>query len=201
MTSQADDLILNVVGDQVALGPLDRRFLDRYVRWINDPGTVRTLDLMAIPLTSEGEAEWYEHVIRDRNRHFTIYERATMDPIGTCDIRDVDHVHRSCSIGMLIGEASSRGRGYGTEATRLLLDVAFTALGMHSVWLGVYSYNLAGIRAYEKAGFRHAGRRRESRLLNGEMYDLLLMDIVRDEFESPVLGAIFAPDKPRVTER
>ena len=42
---------------------------------------------------------------------------------------------------------------YGTEATRLVLDYAFTALGLHSVMLTCYEFNLAGRRAYEKVGF------------------------------------------------
>lgn len=198
MTDPGHDApILNVVGEHVALGPMDRRYIPTYTRWINDPGTLRTLDLITMPMPEEREIEWYDRVIHDGNRHFTIFSLPEMDPIGNGELREIDHLHRSCTIGMLIGEPSARGKGYGTEATRLLLDVAFTALGMHSVWLAVYSYNLAGIRAYEKAGFRHAGRRRQSRQLNGEMHDILIMDIVRDEFVSPVLGKHFRPDQPR----
>ncbi len=36
------------------------------------------------------------------------------------------------------------GRGYGTETTRLMLDYAFTALGLHNVMLTVFVFNAAG---------------------------------------------------------
>ncbi len=54
-----------------------------------------------------------------------------------------------------------------------------------------------GLRAYEKAGFRPIGRRRECRVMGGEVYDEVYMDRLASEFESPVLARVFAPDTPR----
>jgi diamine N-acetyltransferase len=97
----------------------------------------------------------------------------------------------------MIGEADCRGKGYGTETTRLMLDYAFTALGLHNVMLTVFEYNLAGRRAYEKAGFREFGRRRQSRWMGGRLWDEVYMDCLASEFTSPLLGHIFVPDQPR----
>jgi RimJ/RimL family protein N-acetyltransferase len=189
--------ILNVRGQQIALGPLRRDLIPTYARWLNDLGTLRTLGVLPAPLTLEAEEAWYERAATGEARYFTIYELATLRPIGTCDLRDVDHRNRVASIGLLIGEPDARGKGYGTEATQLLLDVAFTVLGLHSVWLTVFSYNLVGQRCYAKAGFREVGRRRECRLLDGVLHDEIVMDILAPEFESPVLGALFRPDESR----
>ena len=93
---------------------------------------------------------------------FTIYAIEGWQPIGTTDLFEIDHRLRTARFGMLIGEADARGKGYGTETVRLMLDYAFTALGLHNVMLNVSEYNLAGRRAYEKAGFKEFGRRRES---------------------------------------
>ena len=54
-----------------------------------------------------------------------------------------------------------------------------------------------GLRAYEKAGFKQIGRRRECRVMGGKVYDEIYMDCLASEFESPVLGRVFAPDAPR----
>jgi RimJ/RimL family protein N-acetyltransferase len=78
-----------------------------------------------------------------------------------------------------------------------MIDYAFTALGLNNVMLTVSEYNLAGRRAYEKAGFREFGRRREADTIGGQLYDEIFMDIIASEFESPVLGEIFVPDEPR----
>src|SRR2546421_514602 len=126
-----------------------------------------------------------------------IYERATWRPIGSTGLHAVDYRNRSAGFGIMIGEADCRGRGHGTEATRLMLDYAFTALGLHNVALTVYEFNHAGQRAYAKAGFKEFGRRRQCRLMGGRLWDEVHMDCLATEFTSPVLGRVFAPDEPR----
>jgi RimJ/RimL family protein N-acetyltransferase len=147
-------------------------------------------------MTLEEETAWYERAAVDDARvGFTIYERATGRAIGNCGLHEVDLPNRRTLVGIMIGEPEARGRGYGTEAMRLLLDFAFTALGLHSVMLMVFEYNGAGLRCYEKVGFREVGRRRESRWYNGRFWDEIYMDILATEFTSPVLSAIFAVDE------
>jgi diamine N-acetyltransferase len=67
-----------------------------------------------------------------------------------------------------------------------MLDYAFTALGLHNVMLTVFAFNPAGLRAYEKAGFRPIGWRRECRVMGGEVYDEIHIDCLASEFERPV---------------
>jgi diamine N-acetyltransferase len=194
---EENEPILNVRGKRVALGPLRRDLLPLYTRWINDPAVLRTLGALPMPLALEAEERWYDAAVSGADRFFTIYRIEGMAPIGTCDLRDIDHRNRTASVGILIGEGSERGKGYGAEAMRLLLDVGFTVLGLHNIWLSTYAFNLAGYHCYRKAGFREIGRRRECRLLNGVLHDEIFMDMLASEFESPVLAGIFAPDTPR----
>jgi Acetyltransferase (GNAT) domain len=84
-----------------------------------------------LPLTSEKEQEWYD--------------RETLRPIGNTGPRSVDHRNRTATFGILIGEPECGGKGYGTESTRLMLDYAFTVLGLHNVMLtGLESNPAAG---------------------------------------------------------
>jgi hypothetical protein len=53
--------------------------------------------------------------------------------------------------------------------------------------------NPAGIRAYEKAGFKEFGRRRKCRMMGGQLWDEIYMDCLSSEFESTVLKRIYAP--------
>ncbi len=78
-----------------------------------------------------------------------------------------------------------------------MLDFAFPVLGLHNVTLTVYEFNLAGRRAYEKAGFREVGRRRQCHWMGGRFWDEFFMDCLATEFTSPVLGRIFVADTPR----
>ena len=97
--------------------------------------------------------------------------------------------------GISIADPAARGKGYGTEATRLMLDYAFTALGLHNVTLGAVAANPGAIRAYEKAGFREIGRRRQSWRIGAARYDEVLMDCLATEFVSPVLRHVFVSDE------
>jgi len=141
--------ILNIEGDLVAVGPLRRDLLPLYQRWINDLGTMRTLGLAPLPMTREKEQEWYDQQSKaEDDVPFTIYERETLRPIGNTGLHGVDYRDRSATFGILIGEPDCRGKGYGTETMHLMLDYAFTALGLHNVMLTVFEFNPAG------AGFR-----------------------------------------------
>lgn len=189
--------IVNMAGNRVALGPNRRDLIPTYQRWINDFATLRTLGAVPPgPTTLERETDWYEHPGTSEVR-FTIYERETWRPIGGTGFHAVDFRNRTTTFGLMIGEPDARGRGYGTETTILMLDYAFTVLGLHSVMLTVNEFNLAGQRVYEKAGFKEFGRRRQARWMAGRFWDDVYMDCLADDFDSPVLAHIFAPDEPR----
>jgi RimJ/RimL family protein N-acetyltransferase len=193
----ADTPLVNMIGDLVAIGPLRRDLLPLYVRWINDFQTIRTLGVPPRPMTAEAEAAWFDNQAAGADPLFTIYELATWRAIGNTGLHGIDYRNRTATFGIMIGEPECRGKGYGTETARLMLDYAFTALGLHNVMLTVYEFNLAAQRAYRKAGFREIGRRRSAKLMGGKYWDEIFMDCIAEEFESPLLKAIFQADEPR----
>jgi RimJ/RimL family protein N-acetyltransferase len=195
--TEPDSPIFNIEGESVALGPARRDLIPLYLRWVNDFGTTRTLAIQPRPLTLDQEIAWYDSTATDESCHFfTIYERATGRPIGNCELAAIDVFNRRGEVGIMIGEPDARGRGYGTEAMRLLLDFAFTAVGLHSVMLLVYEFNPVARRSYEKVGFREIGRRRQCRWFDGRFWDEIFMDILVSEFESPVLKSVLAQKQP-----
>lgn len=191
------DPIVNIVGEAVMLGPLRRDLVPLYQRWVNNFGTQRTLGGPPAPITYERELTRYNQLSTADAALFTIYVRETAQPIGITELKEIDRRSRTANFVIFIGQPEARGQGYGTEATRLMLDYAFTALGLHNVDLQAYEFNLSGLRAYERAGFRMAGRRRQSYWMGGRFWDTIYMDCLASEFVSPVLGAVFASDRPR----
>ena len=187
--------VLNILGEKVALGPLVRVHLPLYARWYNDFRVIRTFDTPR-PRSLEDLTERFQHAaVSDDARWFTIYERASWRPIGRTDLFEIDRRHGTATWGLVIGERDAHGKGYGTETARLMLDYAFTALGLHNVRLDVDEFNLAGRRAYENAGFREIGRRRQATWMGGRFWDLIYMDCLATEIASPVLGQTFRPDR------
>jgi diamine N-acetyltransferase len=180
-------------GERVALGPLHRGLLPLIERWDND---FQVADLRGDdprPRSAESIAAGWEPLLRGERPDwigFAIYALPELRPIGIINIRDFTNPHGTAEFGIAIGEATDRGQGFGTEATRLLLDYAFTVLGVYNVWLDTLSYNTGAIRAYEKAGFREIGRRRGARMLAGTRYDVVLMDCIADEIIPPATRAL-----------
>jgi diamine N-acetyltransferase len=139
----------------------------------------------------EASKERFERALGDETKAmFCIYERSTMRPIGTTSLEEINRIHSAAEFDIRIGEKDCWGKGYGTEATRLMLDYGFTALGLHSIRLVVLSYNERAIHAYTRAGFKRAGRIREAWRLGGRAYDLIQMDCLSTEFQSEVLHSL-----------
>ncbi len=80
---------------------------------------------------------------------------------------------RCAELGIALGREYI-GRGYGSDATRVIVNYGFREMGLHRIQLSVAPFNLAGIRAYEKAGFVEEGHHRESVLHDGRWYDEVL---------------------------
>jgi RimJ/RimL family protein N-acetyltransferase len=192
--------IVNIVGKLVTLGPISRDLVPLYTRWMNDFTTLRTLGVARVgPMTQEQEESWYADTAHNRGGGvlFVIREKATGVPIGNVSLNRIFESDRSAIFGIMIGEASARGRGYGTEAAHLMLDYAFTALGLHSVSLTCAEFNPAARRAYAKAGFRECGRVRENIWYAGRYWDTIYMDCLESEFSESVLKPIFTPEQER----
>ncbi|MCB0878383.1 MAG: GNAT family N-acetyltransferase [Thermoleophilia bacterium] len=172
---------LAIEGEIAALGPLSRDLLPVYHQWNNSLDVIRGQAREEL-LTLEHIEEWYEQVT-DRSSddaYFTIYERDDMRPVGRTALKKIDHRHGTATFSIYV--ADGRGRGVGTEATRLTLDWAFNHLGLVNVMLEVDGWNERAVRAYEKAGFQVIGPRRAATFNMGERHDELLMDITADDF-------------------
>lgn len=180
----AEPPIITVAGERVALGPLRRDLLPLYDRWFNDPEVGRHYFPQVRPHTREEREAWYERLARGEpdSAQFLIYERATLRPIGKAHLDGIDHVNRTAAFGILIGERDCWGKGYGTEATRLVLDYGFTLLGLHNIVLTVDADHERATRAYRRAGFREIGRRREARRRGNRVCDEIYMDCLATEF-------------------
>ncbi len=97
--------------------------------------------------------------------------------VGTCCFWGIDLHNRRAHLGIGIG-AEHRGRGIGTDATKVMLRYGFVDRGFHRIQLEVLASNVAAIRAYEKAGFVEDGRMRESAWVRGEFVDEVYMSVL-----------------------
>ncbi len=107
--------------------------------------------------------------------------------VGSTFLHSLDEHDRRARFAIGIFDATVWNRGYGTEATRLVLRHAFETLRLHRVELRVLEYNARAIACYRKCGFVEEGIEREDALIDGRWYSDLRMSVLEYEFRA--LGA------------
>ncbi len=188
--------IINIVGEKVALGPIHRGVLPLLTKWENDFAVGFLAGDTLQPTPQEAMEKHNESLFQgEQGNHvfFIIYEYVTLRPIGLTELRRINHRHGTAAFGILIGEKDCWDKGYGTEATRLVLDYGFTIVGLHNIRLSTFAYNERAIRAYTRAGFRIIGRQREAYRWGNKLYDNVIMDCISTEFETPLKRILTLP--------
>ncbi len=104
--------------------------------------------------------------------------------IGTCGYHNVIETDRTCELGIGIGDKDFWGRGYGSDAVRVILDYAFRLRNMRRVWLRVRGNSERATRAYRSCGFVEEGRLREHVWSAGQYVDLVVMGVLRSEWQA-----------------
>jgi len=104
--------------------------------------------------------------------------------VGSVRLWRISEKNRSAMLTIFIGDKSRWGQGYGTEALRLILRHAFGQMRLNRVELHVFDFNARAIRSYEKAGFVREGVRRHALRRGTRYYDIVVMGILKEEFET-----------------
>ena len=170
-------------GTRVTLRPMEIADTDDVLRWRSDPEILAQL-FADQPPTRAGHLRWLEGIrARGDRQEFVIVEQATGRRIGTIGLSQIDHANRRAEYGILIGEADARGKGFGREASRLILQHAFNELGLHRVYLHVFADNAAAIRLYEHVGLRREGVLRRHAFKRGAFRDVVVMAVLSDEWQ------------------
>ena len=164
------------------LTPLKPRHLAKTLEWINDKETARLLD-RAPGVSADEHAGWYRRVVRDRTQViFAIETRPGHEHVGNCGLREVDRRSRKAKLWIYLGKEFV-GKGYGGEATGLLLKYGFGRLKLNRVYLYALGSNTRAIRMYERLGFRVEGRFREDLFTGGRYEDSVWMGLLKKDFQ------------------
>jgi RimJ/RimL family protein N-acetyltransferase len=141
----------------------------------------------AIPMSRAKEVEILERMSKsdpwkDGDMSLAIEERTSGEFLGSIGLHSISKQNRNAELGVVILDPKNFGKGFGTDAIRVMLWVAFNILGLESVYLSTFSMNERGQRAFKSAGFKEAGIRRRAIFTMGEFRDIIMMDILKEEF-------------------
>ena len=175
-------------GDTVLLRPLKRSDITNFLKWNNDPEVIQYL-AMYLPMTEMAQ----EKLIEDAASRIQagtgvifiieVIEGNSSKPIGPVALNGINPRDHNATFGISIGEKDYWGKGYGTEATRLILDYGFQQLNLHRISSSVLAFNERSIRLHKKVGFKEEGLQREAIFQNGRFHDHVMFGILRDEWK------------------
>jgi len=174
---------------RVYLAPLEDKHIDHYLHLSHDSELVSTrgwrpfsphekerflqwLQISTLPYLDSGETLTFSIIMSDSGK-----------AIGYVSLKVASGAKSSAEIGIGIMEKGYRGQGYGTEALNLVVQYAFSKLGLALLGLTVFPSNKRAIRAYEKVGFQRRKLLKKSWLLpSGEYVDMWLMEFTRQQW-------------------
>ena len=174
-------------GKFVRLSAFDPEEMSKaFVRWHWNSEYLRLLHGSARGLLSpKAELNWMEKEASEMSPGGYFFSIRTLEEntlIGEIGLDVVFWPGRDAFVGLGIGETEYWSKGYGTDAMNVLLRFAFTEINLKRITLTVFEYNPRAIRSYEKAGFRHEGRKRLLLNREGRRWDELYMGILREEW-------------------
>lgn len=123
---------------------------------------------------------WWQASSLDKSKAYFILCLENGTKIGFVRLDEIDHFNKSIRVGGDI-HPDFRGKGYGTEMYKLLLEYCFNQLNMYRVWLFVVNFNKIAIELYTKMGFQIEGIQRKAVFRNGVYNDYIMMSILRNE--------------------
>jgi RimJ/RimL family protein N-acetyltransferase len=175
---------MTMQSERVRLRPLRRQDASLLYEWITDR-SLMIHNAPYFPVSETDHEAWVEKMMCKRSDLviFAIEELQTWRAIGTCQLYNMNLIHRSAELQIRIGEQEFQSKGFGSEAVQLLTKFGFNDLNLHRIYLNVFATNERAIRVYEKCGFQNEGILREAAFINGKWLDLKIMALLKSQFE------------------
>ena len=155
--------------------------------WIKDEEALMNWSgsLFSYPLT-QSSLEWYIEDVNDIDESeafvYKAIEQDTQKVVGHISLGTVSRKNRSARISRVLIDPDNQGKGYCMQMVQAVLKIGFEELKLHRICLGVYDFNKAAMRCYEKAGMVIEGTNRDCLLFKGKWWSLVEMSMLEEEW-------------------
>jgi len=171
--SEKKKYLKTLVGDNIYFSPISLDDIEEYTEMINDIKVSVGLSSVSYTNITDFESEMFAVRLLEND-----------ELLGNIGFNSLDMVNRNGVLGVLIGNPKHQRKGYGTEALKLILDYGFSFLNLRNISLNVFEYNEPAYNLYKKIGFKEVGRLRKAVEIMGKTYDVIIMDMLKEEFQS-----------------
>lgn len=166
----------------VHIRPITPSDTEKIVAWRNKD-FVRKNFIYQKLFSAEGHMTWLKEQVEPGHVAQFIICLEDGGEIGSVYLRDIDREKGTAEYGVFIGEEDALGKGFGTQAARLMVDYGFETLRLNRIFLRFLEENEGARKSYEKAGFQMIENRRETVCLEEGMRHVLFMETERGAWE------------------
>lgn len=171
-------------GTMVYLRPWEAEDADWLYQSVNNDVEGRQLTGTPTAFSRVQIAGYIERQAGDPSRaSFAVARQEDDALVGEVVLNAIDGRNRNANFRIFI-DGLYTGQGYGTEATRLILDYGFGMLNLHRIELDVYTINPRALHVYEKVGFVQEGVKRQNWYYDHQYYDSIVMSMLEDDYRA-----------------
>ena len=174
-----------LIGKNIKLRPLRIEDLEKTHEWRNNLELIKLTKGIRFPKTLEVDREWFNNALNDRsnrNIYFGIDEIETNDFVGIIQLNSIDYISGISELGIVFGDINIKGKGYGKESMKILLNYAFKFLNLRKISLKVIILNERAIFLYKELGFLEEGRLKRHDYCDGEYNDVIIMSLFKEDY-------------------
>jgi len=168
-----------LTGEKTYLRSLEREDLSRTWEWMHRPDVYERIGVL-VPFSHSQQEVWFENLQKAKDKVvFAICRKEDNEHIGNVSLDAIDHRYRNARISIFLAVPEARGKGYGSDALRILIRYAFDFLNLHRVWCKTDADDESLVRFYQRLGFAREGTLRDHEFKCGRYVDKALWGILR----------------------
>jgi [ribosomal protein S5]-alanine N-acetyltransferase len=150
----------------------------------NDPEIAALLGGFTLGYATTDLRDWLEfHQKRNDEVIWAVVEQESKRCVGHVGIYQIDYRIRDAEFAIMLGDRTIWGRGLGKACTQFAIDFGFRELNLNRIHLSVLATNERAIHLYQALGFQDEGRLRQAQFKTGHYVDVVLMSMLRSEYE------------------
>lgn len=164
----------------VTIRKFDEKDIGNKIKWINDLGNNQFLHY-DFPLEYEKTRIWYEG-IKEREDRYDAVIQVNRVPVGLIGLISIDRKNKKAEYYISMGEQEFKGKGISTEASKLLLEYAFSILGLKKLYLFTETENIPAHKLFKRIGFELEGYLKNDIFSHGKMTERFAFGITSDRY-------------------
>lgn len=171
-------------GKDIYLSSVNSNDAEEYYALLFEQDTRKRTGTKPLFTYDQVAAYLHEECVRCSSILLFICLKSNDEIIGDIALQDIDASNRKAGVRIAIPQDIHQGKGYGSEALRLVLEYGFGQLQLHRIELEVFAFNDRALHVYEKLGFKVEGRQRDALFYDHRYYDAILMSFLEEEYRT-----------------